>query len=213
MIVRSAAAGQIEPFAADSIVSAYGANLAAGTSLNDAIVTVTDASGTARSALLYYVSPAQINFEIPDGTAIGPATITIGSANAPSQAASISIGSVSPGLFALNTSGLAAAWVLPLTGGVPQTLLSVNQAIDLGTPNQQVYLELYGTGIRHANTVSATVGGIGVPVLYAGPAPGFPGEDQVNIGPLPPALSGVGNAVILLTADAVAANLVQVNIQ
>ncbi len=213
MIVRSAAAGQIEPFAADSIVSAYGANLAEGTSLNDATVTVTDASGTARSALLYYVSPAQINFEIPDGTAIGPATITIGSANARSQAASISIGSVSPGLFALNTSGLAAAWVLPLTGGVPQTLLSVNQAIDLGTPNQQVYLELYGTGIRHANTVSATVGGIGVPVLYAGPAPGFPGEDQVNIGPIPPALSGVGNALILLTADAVAANVVQVNIQ
>ena len=71
---------------------------------------------------------------------------------------------------------------------------------------EQVYLELYGTGIRHAKSVTVTVGGADVPVLYAGAAPGFAGEDQVNIGPLPQSLAGQGSVNILLTADGQAAN-------
>jgi uncharacterized protein (TIGR03437 family) len=57
------------------------------------------------------------------------------------------------------------------------------------------------------------VGGLSVPVLYAGPAPGFAGEDQVNIGPLPPSLAGKGSVNILLTADGQAANTVNMTIQ
>jgi uncharacterized protein (TIGR03437 family) len=47
--------------------------------------------------------------------------------------------------------------------------------------------------------VIATVGGVSVPVLYSGAAPGFAGEDQVNIGPLPQSLAGQGSVNILLT--------------
>jgi len=50
-------------------------------------------------------------------------------------------------------------------------------------------------------------------VLYWGPAPGFAGEDQVNIGPLPQSLAGRGNVNILLTADGLAANTVNITIQ
>jgi len=85
--------------------------------------------------------------------------------------------------------------------------------INLGPPSEQVYLELYGTGIRHAQDVTATVGGVSVPVLYSGAAPGFAGEDQVNIGPLPQSLAGEGSVNILLTADGLAANTVNVTIQ
>jgi uncharacterized protein (TIGR03437 family) len=69
---------------------------------------------------------------------------------------------------------------------------------------------MYGTGIRNANNVTASVGGLSVPVLYAGPAPDFAGEDQVNIGPLPQALAGAGSVNIVLTADGQAANTVNV---
>jgi uncharacterized protein (TIGR03437 family) len=72
---------------------------------------------------------------------------------------------------------------------------------------------MYGTGIRNANSVTATVGNLSVPVLYAGPAPGFAGEDQVNIGPMPQSLAGAGTVNIVLTAGGQAANTVNVTIQ
>jgi uncharacterized protein (TIGR03437 family) len=113
--------------------------------------------------------------------------------------------------------------VLPVISGVAQNLQAVYQLnssgapvplpINLGPASEQVYLELYGTGIRNAKSVLATVGGVGVPILYSGAAPGFAGEDQVNIGPLPQSLAGLGSANILLTADGQAANTVNVTIQ
>jgi uncharacterized protein (TIGR03437 family) len=229
--IRLATAGQIEPFAPDSIVSAYGANLAAsttqatlplGTTLDGVTVTVTDSAGASRAALLFYVSPTQINCEIPDGTAPGAATVTVANVNGQSQTGAMQIGAVSPGLFELNASGLAAAWVLPVVSGVAQNLQSVYEVtssgvvplpINLGPSGEQVYLELYGTGIRNAKNVAVTVGGLDVPVLYSGAAPGFAGEDQVNIGPLPQSLAGQGSVNILLTADGQVANTVNLTIQ
>jgi uncharacterized protein (TIGR03437 family) len=185
-------------------------------------VTVTDSSGVARQASLFYVSPSQINFEIPAGTATGTATVTFQNQNGTIQSTTISIGSVSPGIFELNGAGLVAALVLPVISGTQQPLQPVYQIasgsviplpIDLGPSTEQVYLEMYGTGIRNAKSVTVTVGGLSVPVLYAGAAPGFAGEDQVNIGPLPQSLAGKGSVNILLTADGQAANTVNVTIQ
>ncbi len=229
---KSAAAGQIEPFAGDSIVAAYGSNLAAGvegapslplgTSLDGTTVTVTDSTGTARPALLFYVSPTQVNYEIPDGTAPGAATVTITNKSGVTQTATIQIGAVSPGLFELNTSGLVAAWLLSVVNGAQQPLQPVYQIsanavvplpIDVAAANSQFYLEMYGTGIRNAKNVTVTVGGVSVPVLYSSAAPGYAGEDQVNIGPLPVSLAGKGSVNIVLTADGIAANTVTVAIQ
>jgi uncharacterized protein (TIGR03437 family) len=230
--VALSTAGQVEPFAAQAIVSAYGANLATGTAsaaslplpatLAGTTVTVTDSAGLASAAPLFYVSPAQVNFEIPVGAASGPATVTVDSQNGAAQSVAIQIGNTSPGLFQLNATGLVAAWVLPVTSGAQGALQPVYQVvsgsveplpIDLGPATQETYLEMYGTGIRNAQQVSATVGGLGVPVLFSGAAPGFPGEDQVNIGPLPHALSGQGSVNIVVAADGLAANAVSVTIQ
>jgi uncharacterized protein (TIGR03437 family) len=230
--VALATAGQVEPFAAESIVSAYGTDLATGqalattlplpTSLDGNSVTVTDSAGVARPAYLFYVSPSQINFEIPAGTATGAATVAFQNQNGTAQSESISIGSVSPGIFELTGAGLVAAWVLPVISGVQQTLQPVYQSVagstvplplNLGPSTEQVYLEMYGTGIRYAKSVTVTVGGLNVPVLYHQAAPGFAGEDQVNIGPLPQSLAGQGSVNILLTADGQAANTVTLTIQ
>jgi uncharacterized protein (TIGR03437 family) len=213
--------GQIEPFAPQSIVSAYGTNLGDGTSLNAATVTVTDSAGIARPATLFYVSPAQVNFEVPTGAAVGAAAVSIQNQNGTSQTATIQIGSVSPGIFALNGSGLVAAWMLPVTSAqLPlQPVYQIRSGavvplpINLGPSTEKIYLEMYGTGIRNASNVTATVGDLSVPVLFAGAAPGFAGEDQVNIGPLPRALAGKGNVSIVVTADGQAANAVNVTIQ
>jgi uncharacterized protein (TIGR03437 family) len=225
-------AGQIEPFAAESIVSAYSTNLASTTdlaatvplptSLDGNTVTVTDSAGVARPAYLFYVSPLQINFEIPAGTATGTATVTFQNPNGTIQSTTIQIGSLSPGLFQQNSSGLAAALFLPVISGAQQPWQPVYQVaagsvvpfpISLGPSTEQVYLEMYGTGIRNAKSITVTVGGLSVPVTYSGAAPGFAGEDQVNIGPLPPSLAGKGSVNIVLTADGQAANTVNVTIQ
>ncbi len=231
--VTLSTAGQIEPFAAEAIVSSFGTNLSTGTgsatvsplptSLDGTTVTVTDSTGTARLAPLFFVSPTQINYEIPEGTALGPATVTIKNQSGTTQTADIQIGDISPGLFELNSPGLVAAWVLPIISGIQQSLLPVYQVgatnsvialpVDLGPSTEEVYLEMYGTGFRSASSISVTVGGLSVPVIYFGPAPGFAGEDQVNIGPLPRSLTGEGTVSIVLTAEGQAANTVNVDIQ
>ncbi|HTQ54942.1 MAG TPA: SBBP repeat-containing protein [Bryobacteraceae bacterium] len=230
--VKLATAGQVEPFAAESIVAVYGTDLAGETasaqtvplptSIDGNMVTVTDSAGAARQAPLFYISGTQINFEIPAGTATGAATVAIKNQNGTTQSTTISIGSVSPGIFQLNAAGLVAAWVLPVISGTQQPLQPVYQVADgsvvalpvsLGSSNEQVYLEIYGTGLRSAKSVTATVGSLTVPVLYAGPAPGWAGEDQVNIGPLPQALAGQGSLNIVVAADGQQANVVTVTIQ
>jgi uncharacterized protein (TIGR03437 family) len=221
-----------EPFASQAIVTAFGSNLASGTQgatmiplptlLEGASITVTDSTGAAFPASLYYASPNQINYEIPQGVALGAATVTLTPPSGAAQTETIQIANLSPGLFVLNSTGLVAAWVLPInSSGVQQPLVPVYQLsgssvvplpIDLSSA-AQIYLELYGTGIRNAKTVTVTINNVTVPVPYAGAAPGEIGEDQVNVGPLPASLAGSGNVNLVLTADGQAAATVNLSFQ
>ncbi len=73
--------------ASESIVAAFGAGLAtttqtAGaiplpTSLAGTTITVRDSAGTERLAPLFFVSPDQVNYQMPPGTMPGLATVTI----------------------------------------------------------------------------------------------------------------------------------------
>jgi uncharacterized protein (TIGR03437 family) len=234
IVVQSAAApnAAVTP---DSIGSLYGSNLAAITqpaniqpppqSLGGVTLTVTDSAGTARVAPLMYVSPTQINFVIPSGSAPGPANfgVTNGGASLPTTG---TIQSVAPTLFSMSGDGrgVAAANAIAVPAGSQvQTPVPVFQCSASGcvsTPiklsaNATVYLILYGTGIRNRSSlgnVTANIGGTNVPVLYAGPQSSYAGLDQVNL-VLPLSLSGSGEVNIVLTVDGQTANVVTVNIQ
>lgn len=228
----SAASFRSGPVTPESIVSAFGYRLATGvvqnsssplpTSLGGTTVNVVDSTGTSRLAPLFYVSPGQVNYEIPAATAAGVATVTIQSGDGTVSTAPLGIGAVSPGLFELNAAHLAAANALRVSGA-SQTYENVYQLdasnnviprpIDLGPAGDQIFLLLYGTGLRAAKTTTATVGGVNVPVLFAGPQGQFAGEDQVNIGPLPQSLAGRGSVAIVLSSDGVAAQSVNVTIK
>ena len=197
------------PVAPDSIVATFGANLAVATAvatttpwpttLGGLQVTVTDSKNVTRSAPLYYVSPTQLSFLIPTGTATGMAQITIGS-----QKSTVEIAATAPAIYSANQTGkgVAAATYLKIsrTGARTEGLLfdaTTNAAAPIPVaPGDQVYLILYGTGLR-GGPATATVGDISVPV--AGPvAQGqYHGLDQINLGPLPTRI-GYGTKEIVI---------------
>ena len=86
--------------------------------------------------------------------------------------------------------------------------------IDLGAATDQIYLSLYGTGIRGFSSLAAftvTISGVAVPVSGAAAQSQFAGLDQVNVGPLPRTLAGKGASNIVLQVDGRTANSVTVS--
>ena len=209
--------------AVDSIVSAFGTGLAAGkagastlplpTTLGGVTIEVKDAAGVTRQAPLFYVSPEQINYAIPDGTPVGVATVTIQSGTG-TFVAQQEIVSVAPGIFGAN--GFAVGSAVKTVNGAQQSAgLYVNgaeQAIDVS--GGETFLVLYGTGIRHhTNAVTATVGAAAnLPVAYAGAQGTFLGEDQINI-QLPASLAGAGTVSVTLTVDGQVSNAVKIQVK
>lgn len=126
----------------------------------------------------------------------------------PEMRAATIIAPVSPSVFQLDASALAAANVIRVRADGTQTVEAIGQGISFGAASDQVYLTIYATGIRNAKDVKVLIRGREVPVLYAGPQ-GIDGLDQINVGPLPRSLSGRGRVSILVLADGLTGNAVQ----
>jgi uncharacterized protein (TIGR03437 family) len=193
--------------AAEEIVSAFGSGLATMTVaattqplpvvLGGTSVKVRDSQGAERLAPLFFVSPTQLNFQIPAGTAIGTATFTVVKSNGTAALASTNIVTVAPSLFSTDASGrgLAAANVLRIRADNSQSYEQIGRydaqqsrfvanPIELGASNEQIFLILYGTGLRHRrdlNAVRAYVGGVSAEVSFAGAQGSFAGLDQINL--------------------------------
>jgi uncharacterized protein (TIGR03437 family) len=188
-------------------------------------VSVTDSNGVSRQAQVFYTSPTQIDFQVPSSTAAGPATITAASPDGISASASASaqIANVSPGIFQLNGGALAAAEVVRVMADQSQIIGQVYYLdassnviplpISVDPANGAVYLSVYGTGWRNAQSVTATVGGQAVPVGWSGAQGTDAGLDQMNIGPVPPSLAGWGRVNIIVTAGGQTANPVEIYIR
>jgi len=220
--------------APDSLASAYGTDLATSvagaTSLpwpvafGGTTVSILDSSGATSAAPLTYVSPTQVNFEVPPGVALGTAQVTVTTGAGAQSIAKVQIVPVAPGLFELNGGGLAAAYVILYHADGTQTFepvyavsstgAIVARPVSLGSPTDQPYLFLFGTGIAAAGTsgTKVSVGGDSLSPAYAGPQTVYPGLDQVNI-LLPASLAGKGNVAIQLTANSLAANPVNITFQ
>src|SRR5262249_44342007 len=105
--------------AAQSIVAAFGSGLSNSTeaattqplptTLGGIQVSVLDSQGTERDAPLFFVSPAQINFQIPPGTVAGKALVTILQDGKPVAADTPQIAKASPGLFSADARGQGLA--------------------------------------------------------------------------------------------------------
>jgi uncharacterized protein (TIGR03437 family) len=165
------------------------------TSLSGTRVVVTDSAGVERHARLLYVSPRQVNYIMPSEAAHGNATVTITSADGMRSTTTLHIRNAAPHVYAVGPS--PAAMVVRIREGV-QTVENIFEStgvsvvpvpIDLGPESDRLILVAFGTGLRHASRVTATIGGIPGTVHYAGAQSEYPGLDQVNV-ELPRSLAG-----------------------
>ena len=229
------AAGFGPRLAPDSIAAAFVLNGADGDAvgttsplpirLGGSILQITDSQGVKRASGLFGIfnGGRQINFHIDEDTALGPATITLTRASLVSSTAPIVISRTGAGIFfADNFLGqqIALAQFLRISNGAAGRLELVFDPgdlslvpIDLGPPGDQVFLVLFGTGIRLAGNVGATIGGDEVPVFSFAPAPGFFGLDQVNVGPIPRSFINGGTVEVQLIVDGQVTNIVVVRFE
>ncbi len=226
--------------AAESIVAAFGSGLASTTqsapanqvlptTLAGASINVIDSLGSNRPASLFFVSPDQVNFQIPQGTAPGTATINFRNdiVFGAAFSSAVNIATVVPSVFSANANGrgVAAAVVQRTRSDGSQSfepVITFDQAsnqyvavpIDLGPVTDQVFLILFGTGFRYRSAlanVSAMIGGSSMQVTFLGSHPTLIGLDQANIR-LDRMLIGRGNVDVVLTVDGQQANTVSIRI-
>jgi uncharacterized protein (TIGR03437 family) len=194
------------------------------TTLAGTTVKVKDSLNVERNATLFFVSAGQVNYLLPNSMANGNAMVTITSGNGAISMGALTVATVKPGVFTVNQSGTgyAAAEIQRVRNG--QTIgfelvatgpvaAPVAVPIEWKDPNDELYLVLYGTGIRQRSqlsNVTVTVKGASQQVVAALAHPVFAGLDQVNA-LLNRNLAGSGDVDVILTVDGVVANTVRLN--
>ncbi len=229
--------GGAATLAPNSIVAAFGTQLANGTQVaatqplpTNLLNTTVTVGGVA--APLFFVSPGQVNYLIPQNVPAGDAQVVI-NATAANGDQIISRGQVriaptAPALFTANATGTGVpAAVTGRVNAAGQFVFDPNPPfepdpvaqgrvipapIDVGTDARPAFLILFGTGLRNAaaGSMQAIIGGVEVPVTAAA-APGFVGLDQINL-QIPVALKGRGLVDVTLVSGGVSSNAVTVNL-
>jgi uncharacterized protein (TIGR03437 family) len=177
-----------------------------------------------QTAELYYVSPGQINFLVPDGTVFGSLSVSITNvASGATETASVDVQNTAAGIFSSNSSGAGPGAILNGVTYAPAPFLVVTP--ENGGSDLRTRLAVYCSGVRwagnptHDTTVTNVAANVTVQgqdpagnrytftVEYAGAAPGFFGLDQVNI-VLPAQLDGAGAVSLTIAAEGTASNVV-----
>lgn len=162
---------------------------------------------------LFYVSPNQINFLMPQ-TRTGTVDILVtGSGGERTQG--VGLTGPNPGIFTADRSGAGVAAALVTTDGQSYQPIFDDSGrpvpvsvVDGGQPN---FLILFGTGIRNQGEVEVKIADRSCPVVFSGPHPTMPGLDQINVR-LPESIRGSGMTHISVFAGGFAANLTQISI-
>ncbi|HWQ33421.1 MAG TPA: MBG domain-containing protein [Blastocatellia bacterium] len=224
--------------ASDSFVSIFGVNLtdrteaASSTPLPDTLagvkIKIRDSQGKEHFARMLYASPTQINYIMPSNLPPGPCAVFIVRANEEIAGGTITVAPVAPALLSADASGkgLPAAYLVRVKADGSQVIEPVARydeglkqfvpvPVDLGSGNEEVFVILFGTGLRYRSdlkNVGVKIGGVDTAISYAGEQGSFIGLDQINV-LIPRSLAGRGEVDVVLTVDGKTANALKLNIR
>jgi uncharacterized protein (TIGR03437 family) len=213
--ISNAASGQ-QVFAPGMLLSVYGTGMgnfaqsAAAIPLPNYLAGF-EASVNGVSAPLYYVSPNQVNIQIPYETQPGPATLTIGNPYE-NKNFRFTVGSAGPGIFtfadgAVNPSRSGARGqtvTLFVTGeGAVTPSLATGTTPSPRTP--------VGNLPKPRQTVTVTVGGVLADLQFVGIPSGLVGVTQINF-TIPPG-APTGSQQVVVTVGTTASNTATITVQ
>ena len=199
------------------LASAFGENLASGVEAPTSLPLPTQLAGTrvlvnGIAAPLLYVSPSQINYQVPENTSIGDVEVVIERNTGVKFRETIKVKNSAFSAFSFDATGNGAGAILDgrtFKQG-PHEILTTN-----GEPT---ILALFGTGLSELSSRDSVnrrlhvfVGGIEAKVHYAGPQNFFAGLDQINF-ELPPSVADHGTLPIVVKVDDVPTNSVTVDL-
>ncbi len=177
------AAGYAPAVAPRSIAALFGTELAGSRASASALPLPLTLAGSrveigGEPAPLFYVSPTQINLQIPITTAGTSVVVFRDGTQSDPLTATMAI--YSPGLFTLDATG---------KGPVAALHADARPITPQGPARRGETIMLFGTGLGYRDPRSlrpdflpvVRIGGVSGQVGYSGPAPGFPGLDQINV--------------------------------
>jgi uncharacterized protein (TIGR03437 family) len=145
------------------------------------------------AATILKQTPDRLFVQVPAGLKDGTAELSLTAGSTPFAKASVTIASQAPGL-------------LTLAAGAGQAL-ATNEAGDANGPaapagrGSVVTLYITGEGARPDN-ITVQIGGYASEVMWAGPAPGWPGLFQLNVR-TPGGFSPSGIVPVIVTVNGV----------
>jgi uncharacterized protein (TIGR03437 family) len=186
------------------------------------------------AAPLFFVSPLQINFQIPwQLLSSTTATLTVTTPLGTSPSITLSLSPVAPGIFTINTTTSATQGAIQIAntttfvapvGAIPGATSRPALSSDILTiycsglgavSNTPASGAAAGSGTTLSSlqgTVTVTIGGQNAPVLFAGLSPGFVGLYQVNV-QFPTGVAS-GNAIpVVMTAAGLKSNTATIAVQ
>jgi len=228
-VINGASFATNQGVAVGSTVSIFGTDLAGTLVQNDTVpLSMTLADGVAVTvnnipAGLYFVSPGQINAQIPwnvlpDGTLSGTAQLVVTRNHVASTPATVNIVQAAPGIFYLPNQG---GWAIAFNNDDGALAAPVNAVpgINCHPAKAGDFLDILATGMGAVDSPIANaaasgdktrntlivpvvlVGGSAAQVVFHGLSPQFPGLNQINFA-VPTGL-GAGTVALQLQANGI----------
>lgn len=214
--VTNAATFAAAPLAPGGLFTLFGQNMANATAqastiplpqllANVQVWLYSEVDFAVRIADLLYVSPTQINFHVPADLPAGGARIRLIVNGNQMNEVPAQVAQSSPGIFRVDVGGgqFAPAGYGTLVSGANQQPRPIYncpagqtcalEVLNMGGASDQLFLSLYGTGLRllAMQSLTITANGITLPVEYLGAHSYFVGLDQINVR-VPPSLRNAG---------------------
>jgi uncharacterized protein (TIGR03437 family) len=212
------------PVASGSIAAVFGSNLASAVSGGVGVRL------GSTPAFLFYVSPTQINFQVPwevSGQTQASLIVTVNGVN--TNPVTVNLAASSPGIFRIGQSGQGAILIASTgevaapVGIIPgRTSRPANRGVDFisiyctglgNVTNRPASGAVAGSNPRSSTTAtpSVTVGGVATAVEFSGLAPGFVGLYQINV--LVPANAPIGATIPVVVSIGTTSNTANIAVQ